>query len=74
MKFGVVNKSTIVYRIVLHTLKPNITNLAVKTCKTNIRLGILKEGTAKEPKFFLYGCQPGVEYHYSCFHSSKRYD
>ena len=51
MKFGVVNKSTTVNRFVLHTLQRNITHLAVKTRKTNIKLGILKggRGTGKEP-------------------------
>ena len=44
MKFGVVNKSTILNRFVLHTLQRNITQLAVITRKTNIKLGILKEG------------------------------
>ena len=50
MKFGVVNKSTILNRFVLHTLQRNITYLAVITRKTNIKLGILKGGeTGKEP-------------------------
>ena len=44
MKFGVVNKSTILNRFVLHTLQRNITHLAVITRKTNIKLGILKWG------------------------------
>ena len=44
MKFGVVNKSTTVNRFVLNTLQRNITNLAVITRKTNIKLGILKGG------------------------------
>ena len=44
MKFGVVNKSTILNRFVLHTLQRNITHLAVITRKTNIKLGILKKG------------------------------
>ena len=44
MKFGVVNKWTIVNRFVLHTLQRNITHLAVITSKTNIKLGILKGG------------------------------
>ena len=44
MKFGVVNKSTTVNRFVLNTLHRNITNLAVITRKTNIKLGILKGG------------------------------
>ena len=53
MKFGVVNKSTILNRFVLHTLQRNITRLAVITRKTNIKLGILKGGgggTGKEPR------------------------
>ena len=51
MKFGVVNKSTILNRFVFHTLQRNITHLAVITRKTNIILGILKGGeTGKEPK------------------------
>ena len=50
MKFGVVNKSTILNRFVLHTLQRNITHLAVITRKTKIKLGILKGGgTGKEP-------------------------
>ena len=49
MKFGVVNKSTILNRFALHTLQRNITHLAVITRKTNIKLGILKGGTGKEP-------------------------
>ena len=44
MKFGVVNKSTILNRFVHHTLQRNITRLAVITLKTNIKLGILKGG------------------------------
>ena len=44
MKFGVVNKSTILNRFVLHTLQRNITHLAVITRKTNIKLAILKGG------------------------------
>ena len=54
MKFGVVNKSTIVNKFVLHTLQRNITHLAVITRKSNIKLGILKGGggTGKEPNFF----------------------
>ena len=44
MKFGVVNKSTIVNKVVLHTVQRNITHLAVITHKTNIKLGILKGG------------------------------
>ena len=49
MKFGVVNKSTTVNIFVLHTLQLNFTHLAVITHKTNIKLGILKGGTGKEP-------------------------
>ena len=51
MNFGVVNKSTAVNRFVLQTLQRNITHLAVITRKTNIRLGILKEGLEKSPIF-----------------------
>ena len=52
MKVGVVNKSTTVIRFVLHTLRRNITHLAVITRKTNINFGILKRGeTGKEPNF-----------------------
>ena len=53
MKFGVVNKSTTVNRFVLHILQRNNTHLAVITRKTNIKLGILKGGTGKEPTFLL---------------------
>ena len=44
MKFGVVNKSTILNRFVLHTLQRNITHLDVITRKTNIKLDFLKGG------------------------------
>ena len=54
MKFGVVNKSTILNRFVLHTLQRNITHLAVITRKTNIKLGILKGGTRKEPQILSF--------------------
>ena len=47
MKFGVVNKSTTVNRFVLHTLRRNITHLAVITRETYIKLGILKGGNWK---------------------------
>ena len=52
MKFGMVNKLTTVNRFVLHTLRRNITHLAIITRKTNIKLGILKGGggTGKKPK------------------------
>ena len=50
MKFGVVNKSTILNRFVLHTLQRNITHLAVIARKTNIILGILKGGNWKRAK------------------------
>ena len=44
MKFGVVNKSTILNGFVFHTLQRNITHLAAKTRKTNIKLGTVKGG------------------------------
>ena len=47
MKFGVMKKSTTLNRFVLHTYQRNITHLAVITRKTNINLGILKEGDWK---------------------------
>ena len=47
MKFGVVNKSTMLNRFVLHTLQRNITHLAVITHNTNIKLVISKGGTGK---------------------------
>ena len=47
MKFGVVNKSTTVNKFVLHILQRNITHLAVRTRKTNKKLGILKGGNWK---------------------------
>ena len=50
MKFGVVNKSTIVNKFVLHTVQRNITHLAVITRKTNIKLGILKGGELEKSK------------------------
>ena len=50
MKFGVVNKSTTLNRFVLLTFERNITHLAVITRKTNIKLGIVKGKTGKEPK------------------------
>ena len=50
MKFGVVNKSTILNRFVLHTLERNITPLAVITRKTNIILGILKGGELEKSR------------------------
>ena len=52
MKFGVVSKSTTVNRFVLHTLQRNITHLAVKTRKTNIKLGNLKGGNWKRANNF----------------------
>ena len=42
MKFGVVKKSKILNRFVLHTLQREITHLAVIIRKTNIKLGVLK--------------------------------
>ena len=38
-------------RFVLHILQRDITHLVVITRKTNIKLGILKGGTGKEPKY-----------------------
>ena len=54
MKFGVVNKSTILNRFVLHTLQRNITHLAVITRKSNIKLGILKRGGKLEKSLTLF--------------------
>ena len=51
MIFGVVNILTILNRFVLHTLQRTITHLAVITPKSNIKHGILKGGTGKEPSF-----------------------
>ena len=58
MKFGVVNKSTILNRFVLNILQRNIKHLAVITRKRNIKLGILKGGgggleKSQEPKLNL---------------------
>ena len=52
MKFGVVNKSTILNRFVLHTLQRKITHLAVITRKTNMKLGILKGGELEKSPYF----------------------
>ena len=52
MKFGVVNKSTIVNKFVLHTVQRNITHLAVITRKTKIKLGILKGGKLEKSRKF----------------------
>ena len=55
MKFGVVNKSTILNRFVLHILQRNITRLAVITRKTNIKFGIFERGELeKSPKLLIY--------------------
>ena len=51
MKFGKVNKSTTVDKLVLNTLQRNITHLAVITRKTNIKLGILKWGELEKSPF-----------------------
>ena len=51
-KIDEVNKSTIVNKVVPRTLQRNITHLAVITRETNIKLGILKGVTGKEPEFF----------------------
>ena len=52
MKFGVVNKSTILDRIVFHTLQRNITHLAVITRITNIKLCILKGEDLEKSRHF----------------------
>ena len=57
MKFGVVNKSTILNRFVLYILQRNITHLAVITRKTNIKLGILKGGNWKRAQTLKQTCQ-----------------
>ena len=44
MKIGMVNKLTSVNRCVLRTSHRNITNLAEITCKTIIKIDILKGG------------------------------
>ena len=44
MKFGVVNKSTMLNRFVFHTLQRNITHLVAITREPNIKLSILKGG------------------------------
>ena len=49
MKVGLMNKSTTVNCFALHTLQRNNMHLVVITRKTNIKLGILKGGTGKEP-------------------------
>ena len=50
MKIGMVNKLTIMNRFVFHTLRRNLTHLAVMTRKTNIKIDILKGGgSGKEP-------------------------
>ena len=54
MKFGVVNKWTILNRFVLHTLQRNITHLAVITRKTNIKLGVLKGGKLEKNSLVNY--------------------
>ena len=53
MKFGAVNKSTILSRFVQDTLQRNITHLAAITRKSNIKLGILKGGNWKRAEIFL---------------------
>ena len=54
MKFGVVKKLTTVNRFVLHILHRNITHLAIITRKTNIKLGVSKDGDWKRAKFYKY--------------------
>ena len=58
MKFCVMNKSTILNRFVLHTLQRNFTHLAVITCKTNIKLVILKGGKLEKSRKSLSRNQP----------------
>ena len=53
MKFGVVNKSTMLNRFVLHTLQRNITHLAAIARKSNIKLGILKGGKLEKSRDFV---------------------
>ena len=48
MKFGELNKSTILNRFGFQTLQRNTTHLAVITRKTNIKLGILKGGKVEK--------------------------
>ena len=61
MKFGVVNKSTILNKFLLHTLQRNITHLAVITRKTNKKLGILKGGgLEKSQEFIIKDFKPGL--------------
>ena len=59
MKFGVLNKSTVLNRFVLHTLQRNITRLAVITRKTNIKLGILKRGELEKSHGFFHAFEIG---------------
>ena len=54
MKFGVVTKSTILNRFLLHTLQRKITHLAVITRKINIKLGILKGENWKRACYCYY--------------------
>ena len=53
MKFGVVNKSTILNRFVPHTSQFNITHLAIIARKSSIKLSILKGGNWKRARLFL---------------------
>ena len=50
MKIGVMNKSTILNRCVLHNLQHNITHLAIITRKTKLKLDILKGGNWKRAR------------------------
>ena len=54
MKFDVVNKSTTVNRFVLHTLQRNITQLAVITRETNIKLGLKGGGGLEKSHFMIF--------------------
>ena len=49
MQIGMVDKLTFINRFVLHTLHRHITHLAMITCKTNIKIDVLKGGGGKEP-------------------------
>ena len=48
MKFGVVNKSTILNRLVLHTLQRNVTQIALITPKNKHKTRYFERGTGKE--------------------------
>ena len=70
MKFGVLNKSTILNRFVLDTLQRNITHLAVITRKTNIKLGILKGGGGNWKR--ATSCYPVLLYNFTLLDHSAQ--